>query len=175
MCSENDCQLKILPNASSDISIIDKIKLVIVRLQAALRRRVKKVAKFGQRKYHKDLSIDHDSSIPKRKKNYIVKNSLKTGDMVQILTYDEIQKTFDENGRTQGLTFMPGMKKYCGSKKEVLKKVNYIFDERAWEMRKIKNVVILKDIICKGEDMFSREGCDRCCFFFWKENWLLKD
>lgn len=175
MSCENDCQLKMLSTASLDVKIIDKFIIILIRLQAAFRRRLKKVGLFTQYEFDNNFLNDHKLKSSKKKQNYVIKNSLKEGDTVQILPYEEIQRTLDEKCRTQGLSFMPGMKKYCGSEGKVLKKVNYIFDERAWEMRKVKNVVILKDIICKGEDMFSREGCDRCCFFFWKEDWLVKD
>jgi hypothetical protein len=100
---------------------------------------------------------------------------LKAGDVVQVLPLQEIEKTLDSNGKTKGLWFMPGMKRYCGTKARVLRKVNYFFDERAWGMVKCgSDVYLLENLLCTGEGMFDKEGCDRCCFFFWHATWLHK-
>jgi hypothetical protein len=100
---------------------------------------------------------------------------LKAGDRVRILPFLEIEKTLNSDGKTQGLWFMPGMKKYCGMQAKVLRKVNYIFDERAWGMVKCgNNVYLIENMFCTGEGMFDKEGCDRCCFFFWHAAWLQK-
>jgi hypothetical protein len=99
---------------------------------------------------------------------------LEAGDLVQVLPMSKIRKTLDKNGRTNGMDFLAGMERFCGTKARVLKRVNYVFDERAWKMRKCRGVVILEGIICDGSEQFQGEGCDRCCYFFWKEAWLEK-
>lgn len=93
---------------------------------------------------------------------------------VRVLPASEIHKMLDESGCSDGLRFMKGMEEYCGGTFAVLRRVQAIFDERAWEMRRIRSTVLLKDVVCRGRYMGDREGCDRCCFFFWKEQWLRK-
>jgi hypothetical protein len=85
-----------------------------------------------------------------------------------------ISATLDKNGRCDGLRFMKGMEEYCGQTFTVLRRVQAIFDEREWHMRRIRDTVLLEGVICKGWYMGDREGCDRCCFFFWKEQWLCR-
>lgn len=77
------------------------------------------------------------------------------------------------NGQTQGLEFLPGMARYCGTSLRVMKRVRYFFDERGWKMRKC-NAVLLEGGICDGRDMRDKEGCDRSCYFFWRDSWLEK-
>jgi hypothetical protein len=69
---------------------------------------------------------------------------------------------------------MPGMEKHCGRGFRVRKRVRAIFDERAWRMLKIKNTFLLDDCVCEGRGMYDKEGCDRCCYYFWKADWLIK-
>jgi hypothetical protein len=68
--------------------------------------------------------------------------------------------------------FMPGMQRLCGTRHKVMQRVKYVFDEEMWKMKKIKDVVLLEDVRCTGED--TEHGCDRACIFFWKEAWLKK-
>ena len=104
------------------------------------------------------MMIDNKSNhaAPQRftAKNY----HLKAGDMVQVLPVDEIRKSLDENNQTDGLSFMPEMGKYCNTKRKILRRVKFLFDEHAWKMKKIKNIVILERVICNGEDKLSEEG-----------------
>ena len=167
-----DCQLKVVYEATSTLNLLDRFWLIRIRLRAAFLRRAKRVGMFLG--YKSVMKTDRKSKLPDQRNDKQRNSFLNAGDMVQILSFDEIRKTLDENSRTQGLMFMPAMRKFCGTKRKVMKRVNYMFDERALKMRKIKNVVILEGVICEGEDIFSREGCDRSCFFFWKEAWLEK-
>lgn len=96
------------------------------------------------------------------------------GEMVKIRSLEEIKATLDSAGRCEGLQFMPGMQKYCGRQAWVMKKVHMMFDERLWKMVKIRHAYILRGIICDGRDVFDGEGCDRSCYFFWKDKWLNK-
>jgi hypothetical protein len=167
-----DCQLIALYNASLELNIIDKIWLIYIRLRAAFLRRLKKVGSLLKRKFFDKTDSESDQvALPKDTSN---KSTLQAGDMVQILTYDEIKKNLNKDNKTQGLYFMTPMKKYCGKTSKVLKRVNCMFDEQSWGMIKIKNVVILEEVICDGKDMAPKEGCARSCFWFWKEAWLRK-
>jgi len=99
---------------------------------------------------------------------------LRAGDLVEVLSKDEIKETLDKHGKRGGLKFLPPMLVYCRRRYRVLKPVRYILDEHEHQMRKVKNVVLLDGVICVGKGIYGREDCDRSCFFFWKEAWLRK-
>jgi len=62
---------------------------------------------------------------------------------------------------------MPMMRVCCGKEFRVYKRVEKIVLESTGEIRRLKNTVLLEDAICDGI-----YGCNRSCFFFWKEAWL---
>ena len=103
-----------------------------------------------------------------------VNRSIRPGDTVQILQMAEILQTLDEHMQTEHVWFMPWMATYCGMTVKVLKQVNHIFDERAWKMLKCKKLFILEGLVCEGRDLPLKYGCQRNCYFFWKEAWLRK-
>jgi hypothetical protein len=37
-------------------------------------------------------------------------------------------------------------------------------------MKKVQGVILLENVICSGTPTFG--ACDRCCFLFWREEWL---
>ena len=96
--------------------------------------------------------------------------NLKIGEWVQVRSEDEIRDTLDENGKRKGLFFMPEMRKFCGKKFKVYKKIEKIRLESTGEIRKIKSpTVFLEGVFCDGE---YSAGCDRSCYCFWREAWL---
>jgi len=97
--------------------------------------------------------------------------NLKPGDLVEVLSEEEILPTLDTKGKLRGLDFMPEMKKYCGHRFRVYKRLEKITLETTGEMRNIRNTVLLRGVICDGSAHF---GCDRSCFCFWREAWLKK-
>lgn len=99
---------------------------------------------------------------------------LKAGDLVEVLPIEDIRATLDKQGKHDGLKFLKPMAQYCGRRFRVLKPVRRILDEHNHVMRKTRRVVILEGGICHGQGIYGREGCDRSCFFFWKEAWLRK-
>jgi len=104
----------------------------------------------------------------KKTKGKIVSLNLKPGEIVEVLSENEILSTLDEKGLYQRLGFMPEMRKYCGKKFRVLKKVNRMMVEGKG-MRRIKNTVILEGVFCDGE---AHGGCQRTCYICWREGWL---
>jgi hypothetical protein len=99
---------------------------------------------------------------------------LKAGDTVEVLSLDDIRATLDEKGKHDGLKFLRPMAEFCDRRFVVLKPVRQILDEHNHVMQKTKRTVILDGAICHGQGIYGREGCDRSCFFFWKEAWLRK-
>lgn len=97
---------------------------------------------------------------------------LQPGDWVEVMTLDEIEAGLDRNGRLYGLNFMPEMRKYCGQKFKVFKRVNRMMLESTGELRTIRRpTYYLEGVYCDGG---FHEGCDRSCFLLWREEWLRK-
>lgn len=100
--------------------------------------------------------------------------SLQPGEIVEVKSINEIQKTLDREGRNRGLVFTPEMLKYCNlnaplRKYRVLKRVNKLLNEATGEMRSIANTVVLYDVKCDGR---AHGGCPRACNCLWREAWL---
>lgn len=101
-----------------------------------------------------------------------VATHLTTGDLVRVRSREEIEATLDYWKQLKGCLLMPEMWPYCGTTQRVLKSVERIVDERDYRVRKCRGVVLLEGVICPGTELFGK--CDRCCFFFWREEWLEK-
>jgi len=95
---------------------------------------------------------------------------LKPGEWVRVKSEAEILATLDGSGKTRGMLFMPQMKQYCGRTFRVYKRVENIIFEESHTRRRLKDTVLLEGLICDGEGY----GCDRSCFFFWREDWLTR-
>jgi hypothetical protein len=95
---------------------------------------------------------------------------LQKGDWIRVRSEDEIRRTLDAAGRHRGLGFMPAMFQYCGQRLRVYKRAERMLLEGTGEMRRLRDVVLLEDAICDGAGF----ACDRSCFFFWKEIWLVR-
>ena len=95
--------------------------------------------------------------------------NLKPGELVEVKSVEEILSTLDRNRRNKGLRWMTGMRKYCGRRYRVLKRVEKILLESNGELRRMKNTVLLEGVMCDGSEFC---GCDRSCFHYWREVWL---
>jgi hypothetical protein len=93
--------------------------------------------------------------------------NLQPGELVEVKSEPEVRATLDEQGRHRGLLWMPGMARFCGKTYRVHKRVETIMLESTGELRKIRNTVLLADVMC--ENLY---GCDRSCFHYWREAWL---
>ena len=93
---------------------------------------------------------------------------LQPGELVEVKSENEILETLDGDGRTRGLAFLPEMRQYCGERFRVFKRVERIFLEESQQARRIKDTVFLDGVYCGGMGI----GCDKSCFFFWRESWL---
>ena len=170
------CQLKSIYESKKEtftkLNFFDRVRLFLLQQRCEMQGRIDKRLGFLKSKKTIDEKIEGSDHVSGSKGG---NENLKAGDLVKVLPIKEIEKTLDLNQKTNGLWFMPGMKSYCGMKAKVLRKVDYIFDERAWGMVKCSsNVYLLEKALCTGEGMFEKEGCDRCCFFFWHGTWLRK-
>lgn len=111
---------------------------------------------------------DSNAKTKKTRRPYVALH-LQPGELVEVLSEDEIHYTLDDKGRLRGLEFIPEMRKFCGKQFRVYKRLEDIILETTGEIRKIKNTVLLEGAICDGSEHF---GCDRSCFCFWREAWL---
>jgi len=174
-----DCQLQVLYDGGERLRLIDRLRNLFLRLSSAVNRRVgylKQEKKSREMKYAATARATHkrrfhDSDV-EREKIRGRRQSFSSGEAVLIRPYHEIQATLDADGCCEGLWFMPGMKKHCGRQAKILKRVRTIFDERNWKMVRIRNAYLLEGLICDGRDVFDGEGCDRSCYYFWKDKWL---
>ena len=177
---DKNCQLQVLYDSTTDLKFRDRARNIYLRLLSALDRRLLRLSNLLNAKKIDMCAQVHDPAVegtsgkepegsPKPGDPVI-----REGDVVEVLPHSEILETLDKDKCYEGLEFFPGMEFHCGKKYYVLKRVKTIFDERAWRMVRIKNTVLLKDVICDGRNMYEKEGCDRCCYYFWKERWLRK-
>ncbi len=163
----DDCQLQVLTVGTSEVTSANRMRSLALRLISATERRLDRFReRLGQ---PKGPTGDSDKSGIAANESGGAFNS---GDVVEVLTLEEVKKTLDESGNCDGLHFMAGMEVYCGRRFVVRKRVRTMFDERSWRMVRIRNAYILDGVICEARGMYEREGCDRCCFFFWKDRWL---
>lgn len=102
----------------------------------------------------------------------VAASPLEAGDLVRIKSADEIQKTLNRWKEHKGSGFMDDMWQYCGTEHRVLKPVKRFVDERDYKVKKLKGVVLLEGLNCIGTPILG--GCDRNCYYFWREAWLEK-
>jgi len=92
------------------------------------------------------------------------------GDWVEVRSKEDILATLDENGRLDGLPFMPQMFKWSGQSFQVYKRAHKTCDTITgdWVGRSLPDGVHL-DLRCDGA---AYGGCQAACLIFWKEAWL---
>jgi hypothetical protein len=95
---------------------------------------------------------------------------LKAGECVEVRSAEEILASLDENGRLEGMPFMPEMLKYCGLRFRVRARADKTCDNiEWWSIRRLYNSVHLEELRCDGS---AHGGCEAGCLIFWKEAWL---
>lgn len=109
------------------------------------------------------------SQVGKGEPAYEERLGLKPGELVEVKSESEIRATLDEKARNRGMLWMPNMRKFCGKRYRVYKRLERILLESNGEHRNVKDTVLLEGVLCDGEEWF---GCDRSCFHYWKEAWL---
>jgi len=94
--------------------------------------------------------------------------TLRTGDLVEVRSKEEILGTLDADGRLEGLPFMPQMFQFCGRQFTVRARAHKTCDVIAGEGRRLHDGIHL-DLRCDGE---AFGGCQASCLLFWKGAWL---
>ncbi|MFI6741929.1 hypothetical protein ACIBI9_54245 [Nonomuraea sp. NPDC050451] len=96
--------------------------------------------------------------------------ALKVGDMVEVLSAEEILATLDDKGELDSLPFMPEMLRFCGQRLTVHKVANKLCDTMTMTgMRRMEDAVHLTGSRCDGS---AHGGCQTACLLYWKTAWL---
>jgi hypothetical protein len=97
---------------------------------------------------------------------------LKAGDRVRVRSKEEILASLNRFKELKGNAFLDNMWQYCGQEFRVLKVMERFLDERDYKVKKVRNLILLENVICHGTTVFGQ--CDRCCHLFWRAEWLEK-
>jgi hypothetical protein len=92
------------------------------------------------------------------------------GDWVEVLSTEDILRTLDQNGRLDGLPFMPQMFKYCGQRFRIYKHAYKTCDTVSGHYvgRSLQDGFHL-NLRCDGQ---AYGGCQAGCLIFWKSAWV---
>jgi hypothetical protein len=95
------------------------------------------------------------------------------GDIVQVLSEQEILETLDQNGCFEAVPFMPEMLQFCGKEYRVRGSAHKTCDTVAKKglSRRLDYAVHLEGVRCTGD---HHGGCQASCLIFWKDVWLRK-
>ncbi len=96
--------------------------------------------------------------------------NVQPGELVEVLSRDEIIATLDKENRNRGLLFDAEMLRYCGGIYRVVRRVHQIVDERTGKMVYMKNpCIVLEGVYCRSD---YHRLCPRAIYIYWRENWL---
>lgn len=172
MLNFDGCQLPCVPKFSTGVakpieqSLIKRVKHL---LAVPWNYHVKKWIK---RTYYTSIRWRGALSSQTKAKDFAPEISFTRGDLVRVRSREEILSTLDPFKELKGCAFLPDMYQYCGTTQHVLKSMQFFLDERDYKVKKVRGVILLENVICNGTPTFGE--CDRCCFLFWREEWLEK-
>ncbi|MCX5744159.1 MAG: hypothetical protein NT062_16845 [Proteobacteria bacterium] len=84
---------------------------------------------------------------------------------------DEIVAGLDLRGRRDGLTFMPEMRAYVGTRIAIASQLTRVYEHDHW-VDPIAPIYILEHLHCTGA-VHGERGCDRACALLWHADWLM--
>jgi hypothetical protein len=168
-----DCQLQGLEESVHGFARLEEIPRLILR---NLWMMYKKLESLIKGIIHRFFPRSQKGSAYVKTPVTVQSLDLQRGEKVRVKTIVEIQRTLDVNGKYHGLTFTTAQSQYCGGIYKVQRRLEKVFDERRWKLSKIKDTVLLENVVCNGVGGIHREwdGCDRQCLLWWKEAWLEK-
>ena len=170
MSNFNGCQLPSVPKFTvgraepMDGSFVKSVKRL---LAVPWNRHVKKWLK---QVYYTSVRWRGDSSPQEMAKDFIPAIPFTQGELVRVRSREEILSTLDPFKELKGCAFLPDMYQYCGTEQRVLRSMRHFMDERDYKLKKVRGVILLENVMCNGTPTFGE--CDRCCFLFWREEWL---
>jgi CelD/BcsL family acetyltransferase involved in cellulose biosynthesis len=83
----------------------------------------------------------------------------------------EIRATLDDDGKTDGVTFMDEMGRFAGKRLPVVRRLPRVFELDRWTPTR-GPVYLLEGAFCKGAAMGDDGPCDRACALLWHGDWL---
>jgi hypothetical protein len=168
------CQIQCIPKMSVGIEDTSSHSLAKL-LKLVLKRRLNHRVKRSLKRFTVSIANILRGVIDRKEETSAwsaaaTLRALAAGDRVRVRSLEEIRETLNMWNELKGCAFFPEMEPYCGTTQIVLKPVNRFVDERDYQIKKCKGVVLLEDVICDGTATYGK--CDRACFFFWREEWL---
>jgi len=166
------CQLPSVPNFATGPAIL---------MEKSFAGRIKRmlavpwnyhVKKWLKRVYYAFMRRQGLSHVQTAVRNFAPTVPFRQGDIVRVRSSEEIASTLDPFKELKGCAFLPDMYQYCGTQQRVLKCMLHFLDERDYKLKRVRGVILLENVICNGTPTFG--ACDRCCFLFWREEWLEK-
>ena len=130
------------------------------------------VKKWLKRSYYFLVRVKGTTAARESAKLYKPDTDLRKGDTVRVRSKEEILSTLDPFKELRGCAFLPDMFQYCGTTQIVFRVMEHFMDERDYKLKKTRGVILLENVFCNGTPAFGI--CDRCCFLFWREEWLEK-
>ena len=166
-----DCDLWYIKNWSFwlDLKIL---VLTGVRASAEAKCLLSELRSFGAdlrfRKPATSPGLDRQGQRSLQRKNGD-RMTMRANEWVEVRSKQEILQTLDENGRLDGMPFMPQMFQYCGRRFSVYKSAHKTCDPaHTINSRQVANAVHL-NLRCDGQ---AYGGCQAGCRLFWKAAWL---
>lgn len=130
------------------------------------------IKKWIKKIYYSFIHLKGSSSYQIAAKSFTPETILKTGDLVRVRSIEEISRTLDPFRELKGCSFLHEMHQYCGTEQKVFRSMHHFLDERDYKLKKTRGLILLENVFCNGTPVFGK--CDRCCFLFWREEWLEK-
>jgi hypothetical protein len=170
------CQIPCLPKIADGKAHFDPPPIGIRVKRALARPWNYHIKKYLKRFfiYINKLSITGHKAEPMQIRNEVKSTAvhLQAGDWVRVKSIEEIQSTLNRFKELKGCAFLEDMKQYCNTEQRVFKVLERFLDERDYQVKKAKGIVLLEGVFCQGTPVFGR--CDRSCLSFWREEWLEK-
>src|SRR5437899_3292355 len=93
--------------------------------------------------------------------------AFRIGQLVEVLSAKEVLATLDQDGKLDGVPFMPEMLPFCGRPFRISQRADVTC--HAGRPRKLDSTVYLDRLCCDGS---AHHGCQARCRLLWKESWL---
>ena len=169
-----ECQLPCLPRVAEGKAAAGLQPFPMLLKQSLAKPWNYIVKKWLKRLYRwlSSFRIIRTKQTPPEKQRNISTASLHTGDQVRVRSREEIEATLDRFKEFKGCAFLEYMWQYCGTTQRVLQPMERFLDERDYQVKSSRGIVLLENVICRGTPVFGR--CDRACHLFWRVEWLEK-
>ncbi|HVU11465.1 MAG TPA: hypothetical protein VHD90_09310 [Phototrophicaceae bacterium] len=170
------CQIRSVPHLSEGkaplppLSLGQRLKLILkTQLSPTTKRALKQVSDNA---VHRLRAFDRKPASVEVVRQQPTVIEFKPGDWVRVRSREEIEATLSSWGELKGCGFMAEMLPYCGTTQRVFKSVRRFVDERDYQPKRCRGLVLLEGVICEGTTLYG--PCDRSCYYFWREEWLEK-